>query len=391
MLGGRVFDRAQQGIGRMNFGFTEEQELLREQVRRVLNERSPMSEVRKAMKSRTGYSATLWKQLAELGWPGLVISEQYGGSGLGWVDLVVLLEESGRALLPSPLLSNTLAALAIERFGTDAQKAQWLPALADGSKLASVAYAEQGEAFGAAGTNLSGARDADGFVLSGQKVSVPDPESAALFVVTFRHGDGDDDLGVALVPADAVGLEAKAFPLIDETKRMGTLSFDDVPVGADVLLDVAGRAGAAVERLCDEGAAATTAEMTGATEAAIELTVEYAGQRVQFGQPIGHFQGVKHPLAEMHTDNETCRSLLYYAAWALDGAPDEVSRAVSLAKAYATESLNRTGTDSIQLHGAVGFTTDQDIHLYYKRSKWARPMFGDADMHYERVITLRGL
>jgi alkylation response protein AidB-like acyl-CoA dehydrogenase len=307
------------------------------------------------------------------------------------VDLVVLLEESGRALLPSPLLSNTLAALAIGRFGTEAQRTQWLPALADGSKLATVAYAEQGETFGAAGTKLRGTRNGQGFVLSGQKVSVLDPESAALFVVCFRHGDGDDDLGVALVPADAPGLEAKAFPLIDETKRMGTLSLDEVGVDAEALLDVDGRAAAAIERLCDEGAAATTAEMTGATEAAIALTVEYAKQRVQFGQPIGHFQGVKHPLAEMHTDNETCRSLLYYAAWALDGAPDKVSRAVSLAKAYATESLNRTGTDSIQLHGAIGYTTAQDIHLYYKRSKWARPMFGDADMHYERVIALRGV
>jgi alkylation response protein AidB-like acyl-CoA dehydrogenase len=375
----------------MNFGFSEEQEMLRQQVRRVLAERSPMAEVRRVMKSQEGHSPEFWREFAALGWLGLVVPEAYGGSGLGWVDLIVLLEETGRALLPAPLLSNTLAASALARFGSDAQKAEWLPSLANGSSKATVAYAEQGEAFGALGTRLPGQRDGDVFVLSGQKVSVPDPESAALFLVSFRHGEGENDLGVALVPARARGLEAKSFPLIDETKRMGTLSLDGVRIEGDALLAIEGNEAAAIERLWDEGAAAVTAEITGAAERAIEQTVEYAQQRVQFGKPIGHFQGVKHPLAEMHTDNESCRSLLYYAAWALDGEPDEVSRAVSLAKAYATDSIIRTGTDSILLHGAIGFTTEHDIHLYYKRSKWARPMFGDADMHYERIMTLRGI
>jgi alkylation response protein AidB-like acyl-CoA dehydrogenase len=172
---------------------------------------------------------------------------------------------------------------------------------------------------------------------------------------------------------------------------MGTLRLCGARVAADAVLVEPPRAGAAWARLLDAGAALCAAEMVGAAAAVHALTVRYAQQRQQFGQPIGRFQGVKHPLAEMHVDIETARSLVYHAAWALDSAPEDVPRAASMAKAYATEAFVRVGVDSLQLHGAIGYTAEYDAQLYFKRSKWARPAFGDANHHYERVAALGGL
>jgi alkylation response protein AidB-like acyl-CoA dehydrogenase len=375
----------------MNFGFNEEQDLLRKEARRFLDDRCPIDEVRRVMESDSGYSEELWNEIAELGWLGLMLPEEYGGAGLGWVDFVVILEETGRSLFPSPLLSHTLAAVAIAANGSDEQRKRWLPSLAEGSRKAGAALFEEGDCFGASGTKLRGEVDGDGFLLTGQKRYVAFPEAADLFVVSFRSGAGDDDLMLAIVEADASGVEAKAFPLIDETKRMGNLTLEGVRVGPEQILGSPSDGAGRIERMIDEGALAVTAEMSGAVDEALRITVQYAKDRKQFGEPIGHFQGVKHPLAEMYCDLESFRSLLYYGAWALDNRAQEVPRMASLAKAYATDTFVRVGLDCIQLHGAVGYTVDCDIQLYFKRSKWTRPAYGDADFHYERALALRGV
>ncbi len=369
----------------MNFGFTDEQELLRSEVRKLLDARCPLEEVRRLSETPEGFSRELWKQIGALGWLGLGVPEAYGGAGLGWVDLVVLLEETGRTLFPSPLVSHVLAAETLAFAGDEAQRRRWLPGLAEGSRIGTVALLESSDLLGPEGIALRGLPDGDGFRLSGEKRFVGDAAVADVFVVVFRTGDAPDAVTLALVERGARGAAWRDFPVVDRTKRAGTLSLADVRVPREALLGAPGRAAPALERLCQQGAVAVTAEALGAAERAVEITTRFARERIQFGEPIGRFQGVKHPLAEMHVDVESAKSLLYYAAWALDRAPEEAGRYASMAKAYASEAFRRIGIDGVQLHGAVGYTAEYDIQLYLKRSKWASQAFGDADWHYDRV------
>ncbi len=375
----------------MNFGFSEEQDLLRSEVRRFLAERCPMSEVREIIATPSGYSESLWHELGSLGWLGLTVPEAHGGGGLSWLDLMILLEETGRSLFPSPLIANTLAATALVELGSEEQKKLWLPGICDGSRVGTVALFEESDIASIAGMRMRSEMRDGQMILSGRKCQVLDPESADLFIVSFRTGDGNEDLALGVIDASTPGATAKSFEMIDASKRMGHLDLTEVQLADSHILGGNRQAGGAITRLLDAATLAVTAEMAGAVDAAIQLTVEYAKERIQFDQPIGQFQGVKHPLAEMYVDAESFKSLLYYGAWCFEHRPEELSRYASLAKAYATEAFIRTGVDSIQLHGAVGFTTAQDIHLYFKRSKWARPIFGDAETHYERVLKLRGI
>ena len=367
----------------MNFGFTEEQDLLRQEVRKFLGAHCPLEEVRKLMETPDGFSRALWKQLGELGWVGLTISEVHGGAGLGWVDLVVVLEEMGATLFPSPFLATTIAAAAIREAGSAAQQARWLPSLADGSCIASLAFLEPSDRWDAADVALAGRAQGNGVVLSGEKVQVLDAPSSDLFVVAFRSGDA---VSLAVVERSAAGVTVEATPSIDQTRRVGRVRFENVAVAADAVLADANEA--TLGRVLDLATAAVTAELLGAAGAALQITVNYAKERTQFGSPIGRFQGVKHPLAEMLVDVESAKSILYYAAWCLDERDPDAARAVSLAKAYASEAFARIGVDSVQLHGGVGFTWEYDPHLYLKRSKWARPAFGDSDFHYDRAIAI---
>jgi alkylation response protein AidB-like acyl-CoA dehydrogenase len=369
----------------MDFGFTEEQELLRAEARKWLDRNCPMDEVRKVTEAEggEGFSRQHWKAIAELGWLGLAIPEAHGGAGLGQVDLVVLLEETGRSLFPSPLLANTMAAAAIQEAGSDAQQAALLPGLADGSVIGTLALQEDAGAPQGSRIRLEAERDGDEALLRGEKLFVQNAGAADLLVVACRVGD---EPRLAVVRSDAEGVHAADEPGMDLTKRLGRVRFD----GARAELLAAGGA-ALLARVIDRATAALTAEMIGVAEGAVALTADYAKERLQFGSPIGRYQGVKHPLAEMYVDVESFKSLLYYAAWCLDESPEEAPRYVSMAKAYASEALARIGIDAVQLHGAVGYTWEFDAHLYLKRSKWARPLFGDSDFHYERVAALGGL
>jgi alkylation response protein AidB-like acyl-CoA dehydrogenase len=377
--------------GRMNFGFSEEQELLRAEVRKFLDQNAPLDEVRKIVETPEGFDRHLWARMAELGWVGLTVPDEYGGVGLDFVTLVVLLEETGRTLFPSPLLSTFLAAKAIERSGTPEQRARWLPGLAGGATIGTLALLEESDSLEPEGVRLVGKRDGDAIVLSGDKRIVPDAGVADLFVVAFRSGQAADAVSLAVIESAAGGLQRESLPGIDHTKRSGHLHLDGVRVAPDALLGEAGGAWPEIAWLVDAGATAVAAETAGAAEAALALVTDFASQREQFGQKIGRFQGVKHPLAEMYVDIESFKSLVYYAAWCIDEASADRSPAASRAKAYAAEAFARIGIDSVQLHGAVGYTDEYDVQLYLKRSKWARPSFGDSDYHYDRIARLGGL
>ena len=375
----------------MNFGFTDEQELLRAEVRKFLDQNASLEEVRSQCESDEGFDRKLWLQMAELGFVGLTLPEQHGGAGLDLVTLLVLLEETGRTLLPSPLISTVIASQAIQRFGNDEQRARWLPGLADGSRIGTLALLEQSDDLAPAGLCLQGKADGDETILTGRKLFVPDAGKADLFVVAFRSGSEPGDVGLAVLERSMAGVSTSDAAAMDLTKRLGSLELDDVRVGPAGLLRPEGSAWSAVQSLIDLGAALVTAETVGAAEGALAITTAFAKEREQFGSKIGRYQGVKHPLAEMYVDIESYKSLVYYAVWALDEGEEGAALAVSKAKAYASETFPMAGINGVQLHGGVGYTWEYDIQLYLKRGKWMRPMYGDADYHYDRIAELGGL
>ena len=357
----------------MDFGFSEEQDLLREQVLRFMTDACPLSVVR-AQNGRL--PSELWTQAADLGWLALIVPEAYGGLGLKWIDLAVVLEESGRGLSPLPIISQTLAATAIDRCASDDVKGEWLPRIAAGEAVFGVGLYDDPTWINSKGIRLAG-----GKTLTGAKPFISDAPAATQLLLATRSGE---DLHLAIVDAEQVSVSAQ--PAIDRTKPFGTATLDGVaplatvPVTADDLAF-----------LTDCGAVAVTLEAIGAAEAILNLTTEYAKNRIQFDNPIGKYQGVKHRLANMFVDIESFKSLTYYAAWAIDAAPDELPRAASLAKAYASDAFVQIGIDGVGLHGAIGFTAEYDAQLYLKRSKWVRSVFGDADYHYQRAAAFGGL
>ncbi|MFK7894794.1 MAG: acyl-CoA dehydrogenase family protein [Myxococcota bacterium] len=377
----------------MNFGFSEEQELLRAEVRKFLDQNASLERVREIVEQEDGPATdpALWARMAELGWVGLAMPEKHGGVGLDLETLLVVLEETGRSLFPSPLISTVIAAKAIERFGTEDQQTRWIPGLADGSKVGTFAFLERSDSLTAAGVETLAKPDGDELVLSGEKLFVTDAGAADLIVVAVRSGSDAESISLVVVEKGAKGVEASDFAAMDLTKRIGKLTFEEARVSADAVLGEQGNGWDAAQWLLDLGAALVTAEAVGAAEAALNITTEFAKERIQFDEQIGKFQSVKHPLSEIYVDVESFRSLVYYAVWALDQDADDARIAVSRAKAYCADSFPDAGIMGVQLHGGVGYTWEYDIQLYLKRSKWVRPIFGDADYHYERVAQLGGL
>ena len=377
----------------MNFGFTEEQELLRAEVRKFLDQNASLDRVREIVEAPDSprIEPALWARMAELGWVGLNMPEEHGGVGLDLETTLVVLEETGRSLFPSPLISTVIAGKAIERFGSAEQQARWLPGLADGSKIGTFAFLERSDVMGPEGVETLAKPDGDELILSGEKLFVSDAALADLFVVAVRSGSDAQSISLVVVEKGTSGAAASSFDVMDLTKSVGKLSLEDARVGVDCVLGTQGAAWPATQWLLDLGAALVTAEAVGSAEAALSITTEFAKERVQFDEQIGKFQGVKHPLAEIYVDVESFRSLVYYAIWALDQDADDAQVAVSRAKAYCSDAFPQAGIMGVQLHGGVGYTWEYDIQMYLKRSKWVRPMFGDADYHYERVARLGDL
>ena len=367
----------------MNFGFTEEQNLLRDQVRRFMEQECTLPKVRELMAREDGFDGGLWQQAGKLGWLGLTVPETYGGLGLKWIDLTVVLEETGRGLCPLPIAAQALSCAAILRCGSEAQRRRWLPGLASGEAICTLALYDEPNWIAPAAVTLEGTGSSGGVMISGTKAFVPDAMAADHHLLAFR---GPQGLALAHVSRDQV--QVKAQPGMDRTKPAGSVTLNAVTVPDDSILRLKDED---LAHLNDLGAVAVTAEMVGAAEAALAMTSDYAKERIQFGKPIGQYQGVKHRLADIFVDVESFKSLLYYAAWSVDDAPGELPRAISLAKGYASDAFARIGIDGVGLHGAIGFTAEYDIQLYLKRSKWARPMFGDSDYHLDRVASLGGL
>jgi len=379
----------------MNFGFSDEQELLRATARKFLENECPSAFVRQRMEEAAGVTAEFWGKLAEQGWLGLVYPEQYGGSGLGFVDLTVLMEEMGRVVMPGPYLSTVLlGGLTILEAGSAEQKAAWLPRIAGGEAKAALAWTEPNARWDAAGVT-AGAKSLGGdWVLNGTKLFVLDAHLADVLVVVARTADGkqaEQGVSLFLVPKGTAGLEVKLLPTMDQTRKLCEVSLHDVRVPGPALLGPRDGAWAGLSRVVDRATVALCAEMCGGAQRVLDMTVEYAKVRVAFGRPIGSYQGVKHKAADMLVDVENAKSLTYYAAWAVDENVPEAPLAASMAKAYCSDAFRKAAGTGIQLHGGIGFTWEHDLHLYFKRAKSSEFTFGDATYHRERVAQLINL
>jgi alkylation response protein AidB-like acyl-CoA dehydrogenase len=369
----------------MNFTFTDEQEELRRTMRRFLEDKSPSTEVRRLMETAEGYDEAVWKQMAaELGLQGLHIPEEYGGQGFSFVELGIVLEEMGRALLCAPFFSSVcLAANAILDAGTDEQKKTLLPGIASGETIAALAIAEPSGRWDAAGIETTATPDGDGWRLNGTKRFVVDGHTASLFVVAARSPKG---IGLFVVEGGADGLTREALPTLDQTRKQAALELHDVRASA-----LGDPASAPLERLLDHIAVCLSAEIVGGAQRALDMAVDYAKNRIQFGRPIGQFQAIKHKCADMLLQVESAKTAAYYAMWIAARDDDELRIVAPLAKAFASEAFFFAASENIQVHGGIGFTWEHDAHLYFKRAKSSELLFGDPVYHRELLATRLGI
>jgi alkylation response protein AidB-like acyl-CoA dehydrogenase len=379
----------------MNFGFNEEQELLRSTARKFFDNECASETVRKLMDGPEGMTPGLWKKIAEQGWTGLIFSDEHGGMGLGFVDLVVLMEEMGRSVVPGPFFSTVLlGGLAIREAGTEAQKKAWLPKISSGEARATLAWMEPSAELGAGGITLQATAKGAGFTMNGTKLFVHDAHTADVIVVAARTASGkspEEGISLFLVPKGTPGLSVTLLPTMDQTRKLCEVGLKDVAVGPEALMGQPGSGWAPLARVIDRATVALCAEMCGGAQKVLDMTVEYAKIRQTFGRPIGSYQGVKHKAADMLVDVENSKSITYYAAWAMDEGVPEGPLAVSMAKAYVSDAYRRVSGAGIQLHGGIGFTWEHDLHLYFKRAKGSEFTFGDATWHRERVAQLVNL
>ena len=379
----------------MQLAFTEEQEELRRAARAFLKDHSASEQVRAAMASELGFDAETWKRIAtELGWSGVAIPEQYGGAGLGTVELVALLEEMGEALLCAPFLSSVcMAAPALLAGGDCAATREWLPAIAEGRAIATLATTEASGRFDADGIASVARPSGDGFVLDGEKRFVLDGHCADLLLVAARRegSAGADGISLFAVPAASPGVERRALPTMDQTRRLAAVSLRAVRVSAATQVGEAGQGWPLLAHALDLAAIALAAEQVGGAQRCLDLAVGYAKERVQFGRPIGSFQAIKHKCADMMTAVESSRSAAYYAACVANEGADELSRVASLAKAWCSEAYFRCAADALQIHGGVGFTWEYDVHLHLKRARSMESFLGSPAWHRERVAAEIGL
>jgi len=376
----------------VNFAFSDEQEQLRDAVRRFLEAKSPSTEVRRLMDTTDGYDPAVWAQMAnELGLQSLHIPEEFGGQGFTFVELAIVLEEMGRVLLCAPYFSTVvLAADAIINAGTDAQKGELLPGIAGGETIAALAFTEPNGKWDAAGIEMVAQGSGDSYTLDGTKMFVIDGHLANLIVVAARleGTSGEEGISLFTVAGDAAGLTRTALATMDQTRKQAKLEFSGV---AAAPLGTPGEGWAALSKTLDQAAACLANEMVGGAQQVLDMAVEYAKVRVQFGRPIGSFQAIKHKCADMLLEVESGKSAAYYAAWAAAEDNEELPVAASLAKAYCSDAYFHAAAENIQIHGGIGFTWEHDAHLYFKRAKSSEILFGDATYHRELLAQRIGI
>jgi alkylation response protein AidB-like acyl-CoA dehydrogenase len=379
----------------MDFGFNQEQELLRATARKFFESECTSEFVRARMAEPAGVTDGFWAKLAEQGWLGLIYPEEYGGAGLGFVDLTVLMEEMGRAVMPGPFFSTVLlGGLTILEAGSAAQKKEWLDKISAGEAKVTLAFTEPNARWDAAAVTVTARESGGTFTLSGTKLFVLDAHLADALVVVARTREGkrpEEGLSLFLVPRGAKGVDVKLLPTMDQTRKLCEVTFTDVTVGADALLGPKDGAWSPLSRVLDRATVALCAEMCGGAQRVLDMTTEYAKIRIAFGKPIGSYQGVKHKAADMLVEIENAKSLTYYAAWAVDENVPEAPLAASMAKAYVSDAFRKAAGAGIQLHGGIGFTWEHDLHLYFKRAKSSEFTFGDGTWHRERVAELINL
>ena len=367
----------------MNFSFSDDQILLRNSVRAALDEQCKPEHVRAMFDDPKGYSAELWGEMGKLGWLGLPFPEEQGGAGLGFVELALVMEETGRVAYPGPFFATVvLGGLGIMLGGAPAQRDKWLSAIAAGKARATAALLEEHLDWDPASVTATAAKSGSGWMLSGLKRFVPWAHVADVVLVPARSPEG---LSLFLVDPKASGVTLKPMVGIDLVSRWSEMRLDNVAVGADALLGQAGTAGPLLESLLRRAAVMSSAEMLGAARRCLDMSVEYAKVREQFGQPIGSFQAIRHRCAEMLLEVENAHAAVYYAAWALTAGAEDAAIASSICKAYVSEAARKVCGDAIQVHGGIGFTWEYDLHLYMKRAKALEPLYGDAEYHRELI------
>jgi alkylation response protein AidB-like acyl-CoA dehydrogenase len=359
----------------MNFDFTDDQRAIKRTAREFLTARYPADTVRTLAGDDRGFTDEQWRELAELGWTGLVVPEADGGLGLGAVELVVIQEELGYALAPTPFFSNVAATLLLVAAGTDAQRSRWLGPLARGEARATIALWDE---HGGWSPDVSEA-EASGGKLTATKIAVPDAAAADVLIVAAADGRH------YLVGASSPGVRIEAERALDPTRKLFSVALNRA--AADPLALEPARIGHAYHTIVT----ALAAETVGVAQRAMEMAVSYAKDRKQFGRPIGAYQAVSHRCAQMLLEVEGARSLAYWAGWALDHEPGAAARAASMAKAYASDAGFRVTASAMQVHGGIGFTWEHDLHFFLKRAKANAHAFGDARWHRERVAELAGV
>ncbi len=377
----------------MNLDFTEEQEMLRTSARDFLSTECPKTAVRELEESEEGYSKEMWKKMADLGWMGLVLPEEYGGTGGEFMDLIILLEEMGRNILPSPFFSTVvLCSLPILEYGTEEQKKEFLPKIANGEMIMSLALAEPSAIYNASGIKVKASLQGDEYVINGTKLFAHDAHIADYLLVVTRTTEGanpQEGITLLLVDAKSPGVTSSVVPTAALDKQCEVI-FEDVKVPRKNMLGAPNQGWGIVKRLLEQATVAKCAEMLGGGQAALEMSNSYAKERVQYGRLIGDFQTIQNYLANMWIDMETSRNITYEAVWMV-GEKLPCTKEVSIAKAWVSEAFKFITERGVQIHGAIGMTRDHDMGLYYRRA-WAWDvLFGDADFHKEVVAQQLGL
>lgn len=368
----------------MDLGLSEEQEMLKNFARDFLEKECPEKHVREMEEDELGYSPDLWKKMAEQGWQGLIIPDSHGGTGMGFLDLIVLIEEFGRALVPGPFIPSTVGgAIALLEGGTDAQKAEFLPKIASGEHIWTFALTEPSARFDAEGIGLEAKEDGDSLVLNGTKLFIRDAHVADYMTVVARKPGtkGVDGVAVVIVPAKAQGISLDALKTIASDKQF-EVKFENVRVPKANALQGGWDL---VQRIVNKATVIECAYLVGLAQKDFEISVQYAKDRIQFGRPIGSFQAIQHKAADMVTDVDGARFIMYKAAWAVAENEPDADQNVHMAKAWVSEATRRVVAHGQQIHGGIGFTKEYIIQLYFRRQKASELAYGDADYHRELV------
>lgn len=365
----------------MYLELNDEQKMLAQTVRRFVEREVASATVRKTMATEDAFSDELWRKMAEQGWMGLIVPEEYGGLGESWLTVAALFEELGRGIVPGPFLATVgFAAPLLVRAANDSQRSRWLPGIADGSSRAAVAYLEEAASYEPAKISTTATAENGKYQLNGTKMFALDAAVADVIVITAKEGDS---FGLFLVEKNANGLKIENLKGMDLTRRLTRVTLSNTPAEK---LDGASDAMVAFQHALNCAAFALSAESVGGMQWILDTSVAYAKSREQYGRLIGSYQAVAHPLVDRLLDLTSTRSAVYSAAYALDHQPDGITEAVSLAKAQASDSYRQAGYTGIQTLGGVGFTWEHDMQLYFRRGSAAWSLFGDPHWHRERML-----